>query len=113
MSLMSSPDYQCLHGLIHFCFVDTKANLYVLLKFPNTSDMTLLTLTHTVLFLFRYMKDNIASSQTYGRLYKDHVPDFLHDRPISFVRHCIDKMDLAQLIERDEIELQENSFKVK
>ncbi|CAG2193815.1 unnamed protein product [Mytilus edulis] len=61
-----------------------------------------------------YIKDNATSMETVGRQYNADVPTFLKDRPSTFIRNCMDKMNLASVVDATDVEkLSSTSFKVK
>lgn len=51
--------------------------------------------------------------ETVGRQYNADVPTFLKDRPSTFIRNCMDKMNLASVVDATDVEkLSSTSFKV-
>lgn len=47
-------------------------------------------------YICRYIKDNALCGK-YGRVYSDDLPNFLQNRPPAFVKHCMEKMELAEM----------------
>ena len=43
------------------------------------------------------------STESYGRSYSTDVPVFLRNRPTSFIKHCMSKLELADLITAEEV----------
>ncbi|CAC5392155.1 unnamed protein product [Mytilus coruscus] len=68
----------------------------------------------SILAGFGYIKDNATSMETLGRQYNVNIPIFLKDRPSTFIRNCMDKMNLASAVDASDVEkLSTTSFKVK
>jgi len=62
---------------------------------------------------YRYIRDNATATEGFGRAYKDEVPKFLINRPASFIKHCMSKMDVAEsILPRDVKKLSSNSYQV-
>lgn len=53
--------------------------------------------------LFRYIRDNATATDKFGRSYVTDVPEFLKNRPPSFIKHCMSKMELADTISANEV----------
>lgn len=61
----------------------------------------------------RYTRDNVLASERVGRSYIEAIPDFLKNRPVSFIKHCMTKMDLAETVDQTDImQMSNNCFKV-
>ncbi|XP_047141532.2 uncharacterized protein LOC105847166 isoform X1 [Hydra vulgaris] len=70
-------------------------------KHQNSSLSSMLTILieeHFPDIYNRYCEINTRSSGNY-RQYSSYLPSFLHDRPRHFVKHCLQKMSLAQHID--------------
>lgn len=67
-------------------------------------------------FLFsfaRYTRDNVLASERVGRSYIEAIPGFLKNRPASFIKHCMGKIDLAETVkQRDITQVSDNCYKV-
>ncbi|XP_062587621.1 uncharacterized protein LOC134249268 [Saccostrea cucullata] len=64
--------------------------------------------------MLKYTRDNVLASERVGRSYIAEIPDFLKNRPASFIKHCMTKIDLAETVEETDImQMSANCFKIK
>ena len=40
---------------------------------------------------------NVKADDAYGRLYDEKLPNYLHNRPPSFVNHCLTRLESSQV----------------
>ncbi len=68
--------------------------------------------THIYLLLyslfFRYVMKNSKAYAAVGKSYDPEVPQFLHNRPPSFMAHCLNKIELGRNISLHDIKSQDN-----
>ena len=55
-----------------------------------------------IIFSCRYVEDNVRRSAEY-RLYNINLPQWLHNRPLPFTKHCIEKLTLSKEIKAEDI----------
>ena len=56
---------------------------------------------------YSYVEENIRRSSQYRR-YNRALPEWLHNKPKSFTKHCVEKIALSQEIEAEHITMVEN-----
>ncbi|KAL5021891.1 hypothetical protein ScPMuIL_001046 [Solemya velum] len=49
--------------------------------------------------MLKYVRDNAVSSENFGRRYQTCIPNFLRSRPPIFLKHCMQKMEAALMID--------------
>ena len=63
-------------------------------------------------FISRHVEANIRRSNEYRR-YNLLLPEFLHNRPYLFTKHCVEKIELAKAIGENRIKrINDNNFTV-
>ena len=64
------------------------------------------------MIIFRYIQSNVKSSKLYQ--INNNLPSWLHDKPKKYLKHCDEKLKLANEILKDQIITSENKkFAVK
>jgi len=61
---------------------------------------------------FRYIKENVASSDDVGRTYSVHVPEYIRNRPAAFIKTCMEKISLSEDIDEMEMQRKSDCFEV-
>ncbi|KAL5014150.1 hypothetical protein ScPMuIL_008420 [Solemya velum] len=64
--------------------------------------------------MLKYVRDNAVSSENFGRRYQTCIPNFLRSRPPIFLKHCMQKMEAALMIDHvKKVEETDSCYQVK